>query len=66
MVGGIDHGLRLERGAWLWRPIGRVSVGWVRGRTFVKIMESLLESVLMYEAEVSMGIVHGTGTATNL
>ena len=46
--------------------IGRVSVGWVRGRTFVKLMESLLESVLRYEAEVSMGIVHGTGTAANL
>ena len=38
--------------AWLWRC--RMSVGEVRGKTFVKltIMEALVESALMYGAEV--------------
>ena len=36
--------------AWLWRC--RMSVGEVRGKTFVKFMEALVESALMYGAEV--------------
>ena len=36
--------------AWLWRC--RMSVGEVRGKTFVKLMEALVESASMYGAEV--------------
>ena len=36
--------------AWLWRC--RMSVGEVRGKTFVKLMEALVESAAMYGAEV--------------
>ena len=36
--------------AWLWRC--RMSMGEVRGKTFVKLMEALVESALMYGAEV--------------
>ena len=36
--------------AWLWRC--RASMGEVGGKTFVKLMEALVESVLMYGAEV--------------
>ena len=36
--------------AWLCRC--RISVGEVRGKTFVKLMEALVESALMYGAEV--------------
>ncbi len=36
--------------AWLWRC--RVSVGGVRGKTFIKLMEALVESALMYGTEV--------------
>ena len=35
---------------WLWRC--RMSVGEVRGKTFVKLMEALVESALMYGTEV--------------
>ena len=36
--------------AWLWRC--RVSMGEVRGKTFIKIMEALVKSALLYGAEV--------------
>ena len=36
--------------AWLWRC--RMSVGEVRGQTFGKLMEALVDSALMYGAEV--------------
>ena len=41
---------RIALSAWLWRC--RMSVEEVRGKTFVKLMEALVESALMYGAEV--------------
>ena len=50
MVRERSTGGRGALSAWLWRC--RVSVGEVRGKTFVKLMEALVESALMYGAEV--------------
>ena len=38
--------------AWLCMEVWKVSVGEVRGKTFVKLMDALVESALMYGAEV--------------
>lgn len=49
----VEEGAKAGRGAltaWLWRC--RVSMGEVRDTTFVKLREVLVESVLMYGAEV--------------
>ena len=50
MVGERAKAGRGALGAWIWRC--RVSVGEVKGRTFVKLLEALVGSVLMYGAEV--------------
>ena len=38
-----------------WLRRGRATMGEVRRATFVRLMESLVESVLLYGAEVYMG-----------
>ena len=41
-------------GAWLRRC--RESVGEVNGKSFMQLMQSLVESVLLYGAEICMGL----------
>ena len=50
MVGERAKAGRGALSVWLWRC--RVSVGEVKGRTFVKLLEALVGSVLMYGVEV--------------
>ena len=53
MVGERATAGRGALSAWQWRC--KVNMGEVRGKTFVKPMEALVESALMYRAEVHVG-----------